>query len=75
MRISSRGIRLVTIVLPAAPVWSWIVAFGEMFVGVALILGIFTGLAATGGFRAQIAELQQAMMVPDQARLRQRSSD
>lgn len=34
------------IVLPAAPVWSWIVAFGEFFVGVALILGIFTGIAA-----------------------------
>jgi thiosulfate dehydrogenase [quinone] large subunit len=39
------------IVLPAAPAWSWIVAFGELLVGVALILGIFTGLAAFfGGF-------------------------
>jgi thiosulfate dehydrogenase [quinone] large subunit len=42
---------LQTIVLPAAPVWSWIVAFGELLVGVALILGIFTGIAAFfGGF-------------------------
>ncbi len=42
---------LQTVVLPAAPVWSWIVAFGELFVGIALILGIFTGVAAFfGGF-------------------------
>ena len=40
---------LQNIVLPAAPVWSWIVAFGELLVGVALILGIFTGLAAFFG--------------------------
>ena len=39
------------IILPAAPVWSWIVSFGELLVGVALILGIFTGIAAFfGGF-------------------------
>ncbi len=36
---------LQNIILPAAPVWSWIVAFGELLVGVALILGIFTGIA------------------------------
>jgi thiosulfate dehydrogenase [quinone] large subunit len=42
---------LQNIILPAAPVWSWIVAFGEFLVGVALILGIFTGIAAFfGGF-------------------------
>jgi thiosulfate dehydrogenase (quinone) large subunit len=42
---------LQNVVLPAAPVWSWIVAFGELLVGIALILGIFTGLAAFfGGF-------------------------
>ncbi len=42
---------LQTIVLPAAPLWSWIVAFGELLVGIALVLGIFTGLAAFfGGF-------------------------
>jgi thiosulfate dehydrogenase [quinone] large subunit len=42
---------LQNIILPSAPVWSWIVAFGELLVGVALILGIFTGLAAFfGGF-------------------------
>ena len=33
---------LQNIVLPAAPVFSWIVSFGELFVGIALILGIFT---------------------------------
>ena len=42
---------LQNIILPAAPVWSWVVAFGELLVGVALILGIFTGEAAFfGGF-------------------------
>ena len=42
---------LQNIILPAAPVWSWVVAFGELLVGVALILGIFTGVAAFfGGF-------------------------
>ncbi len=40
---------LQTFVLPATPVWSWLVAFGEFFVGVALILGIFTGIAAFFG--------------------------
>lgn len=34
------------VVLPAAPTWSWVVAFGEFLVGVALILGLFTGIAA-----------------------------
>jgi thiosulfate dehydrogenase [quinone] large subunit len=42
---------LQNVVLPGAPVWSWIVAFGELLVGIALILGIFTGVAAFfGGF-------------------------
>jgi thiosulfate dehydrogenase [quinone] large subunit len=42
---------LQNIILPAAPVWSWIVSFGELLVGIALILGIFTGIAAFfGGF-------------------------
>ena len=42
---------LQNIVLPAAPVWSYIVAFGELLVGIALILGLFPGLAAFfGGF-------------------------
>lgn len=42
---------LQNVVLPAAPVWSWVVAFGELLVGIALILGIFTGIAAFfGGF-------------------------
>ncbi|HEX7557253.1 MAG TPA: DoxX family protein [Leptolinea sp.] len=38
-------------VLPNAALWSKFVVIGEMLVGVALILGIFTGLAAFfGGF-------------------------
>ena len=42
---------LKNIVLPAAPLWSTIVAFGELLVGIGLILGIFTGIAAFfGGF-------------------------
>jgi thiosulfate dehydrogenase [quinone] large subunit len=42
---------LQNMVLPAAPLWSTIVSFGELLVGIALILGIFTGLAAFfGGF-------------------------
>ncbi len=38
-------------VLPNATVWSYIIAWGEFLVGIALILGIFTGIAAFfGGF-------------------------
>lgn len=36
-------------VLPGVSVWSWIVAFGELLVGIGLILGIFTGIAAFFG--------------------------
>jgi thiosulfate dehydrogenase [quinone] large subunit len=39
------------VVLPQVAVWSYAVAFGEFLVGVGLILGILTGLAAFfGGF-------------------------
>jgi thiosulfate dehydrogenase [quinone] large subunit len=38
-----------TIVLPHAAFWSYAVTFGEIFVGVALILGLFTGIAAFFG--------------------------
>jgi len=39
------------VVLPQAGIWSYVVAFGELLVGVGLILGILTGLAAFfGGF-------------------------
>jgi thiosulfate dehydrogenase [quinone] large subunit len=42
---------LQNVVLPQAAVWSYAVAFGELLVGVGLILGILTGLAAFfGGF-------------------------
>ncbi|MEZ4664041.1 MAG: DoxX family protein [Caldilineaceae bacterium] len=37
------------IVLPYAGTWSFLVAWGEVLVGVALILGIFTGIAAFFG--------------------------
>ena len=36
-------------VLAHAPVWSYVVAYGELAVGIALILGIFTGIAAFFG--------------------------
>jgi thiosulfate dehydrogenase [quinone] large subunit len=39
------------VVLPQVGVWSYAVAFGEFLVGIGLILGILTGLAAFfGGF-------------------------
>lgn len=42
---------LETIVMPLAPVFAFLVVFGEIAVGLALILGIFTGIAAFfGGF-------------------------
>ena len=42
---------LQTIIQPALPFWSYVVTFGELLVGIALILGIFTGIAAFfGGF-------------------------
>jgi thiosulfate dehydrogenase [quinone] large subunit len=37
------------IVLPNVDLWSHLVAYGEFLVGIALILGIFTGLAAFFG--------------------------
>ena len=42
---------LQNVVLPNAGLWSYLIAFGEFLVGVALILGLFTGIAAFfGGF-------------------------
>jgi thiosulfate dehydrogenase [quinone] large subunit len=37
------------LVLPNVTTWSYVVAFGELLVGVALILGLFTGIAAFFG--------------------------
>jgi len=37
------------IVLPHANIWSHAVAYGELLVGIALIVGIFTGIAAFFG--------------------------
>ncbi len=42
---------LKNMVLPNAGFWSQLVAYGELIVGIALILGVFTGMAAFfGGF-------------------------
>jgi thiosulfate dehydrogenase [quinone] large subunit len=41
---------LKAIILPTVGFWSYVVAFGETLVGVALILGVFTGIAAFFGF-------------------------
>ena len=39
------------VVLPNVHIWSYLISFGEFLVGVALILGLFTGIAAFfGGF-------------------------
>jgi len=40
---------LANVVLPHAAFWSYLVTFGEMAVGIALVLGIFTGIAAFFG--------------------------
>jgi thiosulfate dehydrogenase (quinone) large subunit len=40
---------LSTLVLPYAEIWSYVVAFGEVLVGIALIIGLFTGIAAFFG--------------------------
>jgi len=37
------------IVLPYANVWSHLITYGELLVGVALIIGVFTGIAAFFG--------------------------
>jgi thiosulfate dehydrogenase [quinone] large subunit len=37
------------IVLPHAAAWSWVITLGELAVGIALILGLFTGIAAFFG--------------------------
>lgn len=37
------------IVLPNSHTWSYIIVFGEIFVGIGLILGAFTGIAAFFG--------------------------
>ena len=40
---------LENLVLPNAGLWSYLVTFGEILVGIGLILGIFTGIAAFFG--------------------------
>jgi thiosulfate dehydrogenase (quinone) large subunit len=41
---------LKAVILPAVGFWSYVVAFGEMLVGLGLLLGVFTGIAAFFGF-------------------------
>ncbi len=42
---------LQAVVIPNAVLWSWLITLGEIAVGVGLILGLFTGIAAFfGGF-------------------------
>jgi thiosulfate dehydrogenase [quinone] large subunit len=41
---------LKAVILPAAGFWSYVVAFGETLVGLGLLLGVFTGIAAFFGF-------------------------
>lgn len=43
------GSFLQSVVLPNAGTWSKLVAYGELLVGIALVLGIFTGIAAFFG--------------------------
>lgn len=43
------GAFLANIVLPHAAFWSILVSYGELFVGIGLILGMFTGIAAFFG--------------------------
>ena len=38
------------VIVPTAGFWSYVVAFGEVLVGLGLILGVFTGIAAFFGF-------------------------
>lgn len=40
---------LQNLVLPNAALWSYLISFGELLVGAALILGLFTGIAAFFG--------------------------
>jgi thiosulfate dehydrogenase [quinone] large subunit len=40
---------LQSVVIPNAALWSWAITLGEMAVGIGLILGLFTGIAAFFG--------------------------
>jgi len=43
------GAFLAHVVLPNAALWSYLVTYGEILVGLGLILGLFTGIAAFFG--------------------------
>ncbi len=51
------GSFLQNVVLPQASLWAHLVTYGELFVGVALILGIFTGIAAFFGLTMNFSYL------------------
>lgn len=57
---------LENIVLPNAAVWSYLVTIGEILVGVALILGIFTGIAAFfwGVYECQLSSCRHSWRQP-----------
>ena len=46
-----------TVFLPAAPLLGWLVAWGEVLVGLGLILGLLTGIAAFAGTLMNLAFL------------------
>ena len=66
---------LQNIVLPNASVWSFVVAVGETLVGIALILGIFTGIAAFFGSFMNMSYLLAGSVSTNPNLLRSPSSD
>ena len=54
---------LQNVVLPNARVWSYLITFGEILVGIGLIVGLFTGIAAIFGSLMNINYLLQAQSV------------
>jgi len=48
---------LESVVLPNAAAWGYLITFGELLVGIALILGLFTGIAAFFGSTMNISYL------------------
>jgi len=55
---------LQSVVLPRAEVFGWIFALGELAVGIGLLLGLFTRVAAAGGAAQMLAILFSQSYVP-----------